>query len=743
MRVWTEEEATLMAWKKKLHDLYKERKNPGKRDGLRNELIKILEADESVLSRSQKFEARRKELLSDNHNQGWDWLDKFSGLSSFLRYFLPNRILNLQKGSMLRQALINPPATPDSRLLSKEDTRGITIQSLSDSDFEKCLFYNTKNALTDLYNRVDLANIKTSSGEINRLLKRLKAIKNRLDPLFYYDLMRKLYEIAPIEATSFFAENYIADPDKEITVLNFMECFLLANQLVKSYVDQHQDQNIQLYHGQEILTLLSMDDDCFTEISKNTFLRRHDTPPQIVSPALLQLADKMRKRGETPFPFVLQALQQKLGIKETIEGCPADTLTLLKSLYDNNRGKPTLLVIHFARQLAERLLSNFQQNQRAEKAGADKNSLFGVGTIQNYTSSIRFISERIFLNPEWSEDFLLDGEFLSLHHYPQPSFIPPAVATAETLAVRFIQIIKEGQTSLLECIRKAHCEDTRFDDFTQKWVLARLEQYFRPEDRLFKQAKHALLHPIVYKYRDFARLFSLPNELTQDQEELEAEIILSLEKAVEANNELKYEKEKEAVKDVITNLYKYIINPHTTTACLQKALDIFIPKLNKYHYLDHQLFQKLNKLIIEKNTSLIRAQYDQIPELQSEDNINYLNQCNLYLTSINTQLILIKPCLCEITENARAAIQCFARAIKQGIAETNLEKAHANLRKLEPYIPKKVLRSWSELINLPSTPAETFSHQLSMYAKSVAKYPNTKLINHFMDEEVNLRCSSN
>jgi len=721
MRVWTEKEATLMAWKKKLTDLYKNQKTSPKREALRDELIAILDKNEPYIVRLTEFEKRREQLLGDEHQQGWDWQAQLTGIASFLRYILPDWILNRQQGSRLRRALEKDLPKSDTQLLSKKDIINITTYSLTSDQFEQSLFYNIKEALADLNNRIEFSDHNSSKEEVSTLLERLYAIKNCLEPFYYYELMAKLYKTSPPKASLFFAERYIEEPEKATTVQNFMECFLLANQLVKHFIDQNQDET-QLHHGQELLILLSMDHAFFTELVKTEYALQHSDTPDAIAPALLQLIGCIEKGQSIPFSSISTALQQKISsnTKNYTYSPLGDsgqdtlgTLTLLKTLFNDKLLHANLLVIHFARQLAERLLTNFNKNKKDAESNDDKHKGYGVGTLQNYHQTLEVICESLFRIPKTEEAFE-NRNFLDLNQHPQTSFIPPDIAYAEMLAVRFIQMINEGQTKLLESIREAHCQDIAFNDFTQNWILARLEHSSNSNDlQLFKQAKHALLHPIVYKINDFKRLSSLADVSNLPQDNLEKEINQELENAVERNHLLQHVLEKEAIQSVIINLYKYINSKNTTTACLQKALDEFIPKLNKYHYLDYNLQNKLKTYILRKHEQLIRADFENIPDIQIKPSINYLNQCNYHLTCAEKQfgIDVLKPDLNVVKEQVIQAIQSLKVVLEKRpfFKDDQLkEKTKGLLRKMGCYLPLQTNQEWWDKVN-PTTHDLTLS----------------------------------
>lgn len=775
MREWNVSEAELMDWKRKLENVYRHRPTKNKkREQLKDELLAIInDPNESAATRLHRFKKRRHELLSDSHNQGWKWEGQFSGIASILSYILPKWILNLQKGSQLRLLLKDDFVPPARTLLSIHNTNQLTTDSLDDdSKFEQALYYDIAKALTDLKNRIDCADTETPSIEIQTLLERLYSIKERLEPMFYFNLMKKLYEVAPLQTTRFFADQFINEPDKAISLQNFMECFLLANQLIKKFIDSCIDTN-QLHHGQELLLLLSLNEDIYKEAVTETYKEgMHQEPPQNIPHPLMQLIEQMDSHRVQPLHFIMKALQAKLGAvwstneqKIVNSNSVMDNVQALKAVYKKKLGRANLLVVHVARQLAERLLSNYAQNEAALKIDKDNPKLFGEGTTREYKSTIHFIGKNVFKINKTNTAFV-DRDFLDLSKFPLNASIPPDVRDGERLAMNFNREIKSGQTSLLDCIRRAHCENIKYDNFTKTWVLARLELNLKPDDPLFKAAKHALSHPIVYKVKDFSHLFSLPKSIISNREQdvLESEIRQQFTLAITENESLHYAAEKEAIHKVIVALYKYILSAKTTTACLQKALNEFIPKLNHYHYLHSVLNKKLRTMILDKNEKLIHKDFKNIVETELTKNLTWLDEINSNFNHINRFLSaeIDQPDLEQVNGYIKTSIKYFAKYLEsmsnkvppkvhdvfsgtsiqyseiffENMSDEEQLKVKVVFSKLQKYLPKSVVADWSQKIGL-QLPGAQLLQQLSFYNTGVNRQEPPKvsrISEHYLDD---------
>ncbi|MDI9817873.1 MULTISPECIES: hypothetical protein [unclassified Legionella] len=168
----------------------------GKIQGIKqliNTLIQEINTSKSASSRLDKFEERRKTLLSDEHNQGWSWIPNLNWLWSIISFFLPIRI-NFQPGSALRQTLEKDITPPKVELLSLPDNSETSeIKFLNEENFQEAVFFNPHKALVDIQARMQ----KTSDDQPETILKRLGAIKPRLGFEAYNALLTQFLKKFP------------------------------------------------------------------------------------------------------------------------------------------------------------------------------------------------------------------------------------------------------------------------------------------------------------------------------------------------------------------------------------------------------------------------------------------------------------------------------------------------------------------------------------------------------------------
>ncbi|KTD45428.1 hypothetical protein Lqui_2899 [Legionella quinlivanii] len=277
MRQYSLDEKKLFLWKEKLHQ-----NKTQKYQGVKRKLLEILDSDEALSIRKNRFEDYRKQLISDNHGQGWTWTPHFTWFWRFLSFFYP---INYPQGSSLRKALLDDIEVSETRLALKDYHQSSCLADLKDDEFEQAIFTDPKSALADLKNRIEQLPADTSAMDIEVILNRLDAIKNELENNLYHLMLQKICKASPrIACSRLYA---LSQEAFEYPSTNeYIEINLLANTLLSHFVTGFRQVASHLNLGFDLLILLCLSDDKYRRKLNITGISRYGLALKTENPQL-------------------------------------------------------------------------------------------------------------------------------------------------------------------------------------------------------------------------------------------------------------------------------------------------------------------------------------------------------------------------------------------------------------------------------------------------------------------------
>lgn len=632
MRVYTQEEAVLQAWKKELQTV-----ETKKYIKLRDELLKLINDEGSDLHRYSLFYAKVQTLIQDNHDQDWSWNNPLMPFFNWLRGILPSFLSQYLPRESRLLTLLRTFKTPDAPLPISEAilAKKFAAPKLDQNQFEELLFSHPKEAVYRVAAHIQYLSKQQPKWILNdhlmETLERLYAIKNLLTPFFYLSLCKQLYNKMPTLVTVFFYQRYLADPARDSTsALEYVELHCLADGLGQLLVNQFSSSS-QLYHGIELLLLLSLKPTLYNQVKKEALLLNDQAIESDESNPIIYLVN----HGDSPSKlceFITSPLlalietknpshknkrrsQNSISFASKEEKYTESMFSMLNDIYTYNvvDEGPDLLIQHVAWQFCEKIFSHFRSPNKAEQSAY-------------YNKTAEFITLHLLKNPNYSKansffsDYTLQEKILNPHSF-RPAFMPLVFANAERLATRFSLAASEGIDRLLLSIRRYHCEETdnrQPDDWhhTLKWIMFRLPSYIKDDVNLISQVMYPLHQPLVFGMSDWEQRVETPVTLFP-LNQLINELQIELDNA---HTELKrgdLGKEKEAIESFLTVLYYFLNHPDIKMDHLQLILSNHLPKLHSYFTME--LINELTKYILTRNKQLLTITFVEDSDTLFED----------------------------------------------------------------------------------------------------------------------------
>jgi hypothetical protein len=209
---------------------------------LKQELLNLLFSAESPEKRNEAFAARRSQLLSDNHHQGFTWSPHFTWLWNFLA-FLGIKI-NLMPGSKLRSTLMEEtPPIKIEKISIREYSREMSYTPLNNQEFTTALFKSPEEAWMDVDTQIAQlgASSEKNSKKITSIIERLEALKYRLEPQIYRQYLEQLSKYAPQEYLLFYANLYETEGVDCPNPHEYLEIYYLARALQQEFISKYEE----------------------------------------------------------------------------------------------------------------------------------------------------------------------------------------------------------------------------------------------------------------------------------------------------------------------------------------------------------------------------------------------------------------------------------------------------------------------------------------------------------------------
>ena len=188
---YTADEAKRRKWLKRLNSVEAATVREKK---LRLELINMLTEQKSASNAICAFETRKRQLLSTHHGQGLSWTPHSGLFGWFLSFF----IKNTAKGAALRQALADNADVKLNTIIQHTPTeppsQDAFAEDLTDEAFENLMYENLNDALQNNSSRLKqlIKQSETNATQSNAVLERLNKAPMQLEPMTYFSLLTDL-----------------------------------------------------------------------------------------------------------------------------------------------------------------------------------------------------------------------------------------------------------------------------------------------------------------------------------------------------------------------------------------------------------------------------------------------------------------------------------------------------------------------------------------------------------------------
>ena len=603
------EEAKRLAWIKKIKEINSRRE-------IKQTLLRLL--DENF----DEFLAEKCRLLDNNHGQGIFWTSTLSWLwttISFLLPFVSN--WNPMPGSQLREALEEGIAIPELDPLSLDDTPASQDNLLDDKSYENALFEDPKSALSDIQGQMSAlaGELTDRDGQnIDNIIERLHALKLRLAPETYHQLLSKLFQKYPIETLSFYLncyQNYYAPGAHDV-----IEHQLISQTLMDIFVFQHNPDPItsQLYATQKLLLLLVPNKGSALKEILTKAKESGLTPQQLLNDVDKFYEDHIEvdQTGQSiSIKGVRTRIEERLEIKSKGQHSPRQILEqVFETKMPEFRLAKQTLFPHIARLASHAFIQDYHQKKWEEKESEGSNERF---------QTLRLFGEKILGTWEKVKKIgsYKDFDRLTWNTMLNPSELGGVIGTHYRHAILYTHQILVANTfnaALAEARiigKSSHKRPLNKDELT--WIFDSLKRVEPEGLQLAREVKHILTETFFFNEDDLDSL----NKMTDHQpgidqliEEMEAKLAFAdkareklseLYKSEEVNEQTEKEiikEENEAIKEIVTIFNHLLNNKELKATQLEKIFELF-KKLAPV-YLTEELAKNWKKKIFTQQKQL-------------------------------------------------------------------------------------------------------------------------------------------
>ncbi|OCH98349.1 hypothetical protein A8135_12400 [Legionella jamestowniensis] len=578
MRKYNSEEALLFAWRQKLATI------KTNRESLKTELLNILDAETSTYHRLSRFSDKRRELLSEEHQQGWSWTANFNWLWNFLSFISFGRFtINPQPGSRLRDALLTPPEI-NTELITADASSTEALQ-LDDLQFETALFSEPQKAFQDFHNRSRQLTNAASPTEKVRVIERLEALKLRLSPHDYHHALTQLFEQAPQECLTYYYALYRKENSFDVlTEHDFIECYLMAETFVRLYISPEKEipSNIEshpfIFAAQELILILSV-------LNGNTKI---DPIEKMLSePSFTAAREGVYLEVKEQ---ILTALEQHISSERFNYDSYQTQSKVMEDLYQHIKPKPHPLLMQVTRLIVEvfiRTHYNVIEEKRREWLPGHFNYL-----------TLKFFAEKILgtLPAKFEIDSIEDNNAL-LAPYNYSSGIHPTYRAAEKHAVAILVSGSFFTGNSLNTARKLCCEH-QLSPQEKDWILYRVHSAY---PHLIPQ-----LEPLLKRLQIFSSQYLSTWEKASFSGHSPEALIGMIENGIKESQKAPDIDNENKVNTQVLPVFYYLINHcQLNTKQLDVIYNKFLPYF-KAHCITGELFQHWQQQIKKHHNELLR-----------------------------------------------------------------------------------------------------------------------------------------
>lgn len=570
------DEAQLRAWRIKLAPIVTKRRL------LKNELMAPLNRGGYAAENLSEFNRLRNELLlpyqlfGPDHQQGFSWTPSFFWWFFPLFWLFPGLI---PQGSQLRKALEDVPAVEEREPLSRNDVW------LEDDTYQTALFENPADALKDL-----IARFATGKYDIHAMLERVHALKYRLDSDMYSHLLKKLYHANPVQTTLYFYQVYKNRHHDTLLCNDFVECHMLAEAIMTTFVRQFGHVNLQMEHGLELLILLTL---VYPAPGRAESSSRSNDPlfPEKYDPFFhfLQVWANGGKQW-TLCSDVIEQLTQKINSGSDNRSL----LNLLRSYwnqYPEHRQHPLLKLV--ARQLLEQLYKN-------SSLGTQQDEIWHRGHSGYQT--IAFLNRQyVKALPADEQDSSLQKQWIKALTPVSGLTIPAQFRQAECFAVLLIQAVLQGNYPAQAYFLRTEFSATRLTNPDLQWIVTRVETVKRA---CRAELKHVLQDVIIYDRNQFDRIAALQPATSTPSHMLDR-MEAWLAKINKAAGERNAARENHYVERVLTAFHQCLRHPDLSARDMGRLYNGCLPALQD-RYITNEVYGNLRAAISLRQSEQLR-----------------------------------------------------------------------------------------------------------------------------------------
>jgi|GEM_PF-3918982 len=684
MRPFTQDEALLRAWKKKLTAI------DSKRVTLKTDLLNLLSDERfNTVSRKARFATEQQKLLHAEHQQGRNWKSGYNWLFSLLFFLTRNKRFLRKPGSRLRNALEQAPELAAFDLLSmREVEQPISGSLLNDKQYEKALFDAPVAALEDLKIRFSQRN----NADHAMLLERVYALKYRLDSTVYQHLLSQLYQSHPAQTALYFYQVYKRERYDTPADNDFIELNMLTHVVMEHFVRHTNNiyqRNFKMTYLLSLLTLsntpalqmvISEGQDPFLQL----LLDWQDSGLADFK-AYDRLSDRFEQQVSIHIP--LDVKTNRSGHQAAVKGLgelTATPLQLLKDCLQYCAPAQHPLLTHMGRQTLEQLYCDTFQHPKDS-------------TWQLHHSgheAITLISERFAIACPATKS-LSERWDHSLNPVAYVPVISSDMKLAEKCALTLIKAIQMGDfLNGAYNVRTQYSDGDKLRDADLNWIITRVE---RLDARYVAQ-----LERILYDIKIYHKQTIIDAPASAPEGRIKR-ICDNLDLARQAADDQDSGAENQYIKEVVGDIAQYLAHGKACSEELGILYNDVLPRLQR-RYLSDDLLKEWQTAVSAQQAKLLRwdaADADlgvasEYPLLIGADHLR---------RALQQKNTCYKRDFCEESEASKLAVACFAHYMNHPSSK-NRQLAQTLLSDLKEYLTPDCHEQWSkELRRVSSSPS--------------------------------------
>ncbi|MFC7781216.1 hypothetical protein [Legionella taurinensis] len=594
---------------------------------------------------------------------------------------------------------------PSQDVSLKKETKDEVF--MTELEFEQALLHNPREALKDLNQQLDALSETIGEKELVSLFERMDLIKASVDPLVYYRLLEKLYQLQPLNTLRYFYSLYQNDPKEMPNSHEFIEQHLWAKTVVNLFA---KNSITPVYAIQILLILLSaipprpnlmtsnnstahllLDKgnrpiDFFGELFKVWSKEPGKSP---INLPLTVYSDKKRHLQAQIEPLLDTNTKQNRELKSRFsitKGDGASYIQMLEDILDYIKPEQHPFLKHLARQAAELLLAIYYQNPDEQKELIWHEGHEGAETFR----LIAKVLGKPAIIPAIHKTLLrgLDPFSPTIPIFPHGDY---DFQHAERYAVEIILgAIISPEMALLNArhIRQMYVQIKNPSPFVISWIVKRVTP-FCPD--IVADLKYVLGEVAIYGTEDLPshELTDFPSSPAELEKQIRGQLITLL----DVSNTQRGKEENEASAVLFNHLIQLINHPNSRPDNFDKA-NQFITQFK--NYLTDSLETALRKQIKLRKNELCRWEKSTLGAFEIGDEAWTMEKVMSYKS--NASLAGYNDQFHQEYIDSQTAVNAFVVAM-ENIKPHDLHalrEAHVVLTELQVYLTANQYKEWHQ-----------------------------------------------